>query len=122
MRAPERGCPLAAYHRGVSPLLIAAVLIVGLLALPPARRLFVAGRSTGTIATYFMTLCVLGLFVALAPGTSRLLVPVLIVLYVVPFIAWRRGLARLMGREVAEVRPPPRNVTPPDSDDARGVS
>lgn len=112
---------MAAYHRGVPPALIAAVLIVGLLALPPARRLFVAGRSTGTIATYFLALCVLGLLVALAPGTSRLAVPILIVLYVLPFVAWRRGIARLLGRQAAEIRPPPRNVTPPDPDEARGV-
>lgn len=105
----------------MTPALIAAVLIVGLLALPPARRLFVAGRPTGTIATYFLTLFVLGLLVALAPGTSRLVVPILIVLYVVPFITWRRGLARLMGRQVAEVRAPPRNVTPSEPDEGRGV-
>ncbi len=105
----------------MSPALIAAVLVVGLLALPPARRLFLAGRSTGTIATYFLTLCVLGLLLALAPGTTRLVVPILIVLYIVPFIDWRRGIARLLGRETAEVRPPPRNVTPPEPDEARGV-
>jgi hypothetical protein len=96
----------------VSPFLLIAVLIVGLLALAPTRRLYVAGRSPGIVASYFVCLWLLGVLVALAPRLARLVVPVLLVLYIVPFLNWRAGLDRLLGRR-GEVRPPMKNVTPP---------
>jgi hypothetical protein len=101
------------YHRRVvSPFLLVAVLVVGLLALAPTRRLYVAGRSPGIVASYFVCLWLLGVLVALAPRLARLVVPVLLVLYIVPFLNWRAGLDRLLGRR-GEVRPPMKNVTPP---------
>jgi hypothetical protein len=98
----------------VPPFLIGAALVVGLLALWPTRRLFIAGRSAGFIAAYFAGLFLLGLLIAIAPRTARLVLPILVVLYVVPFINWRAGLERLVGRQPREVRPPIKNVTPPD--------
>jgi len=98
----------------VPPLLIGAVLIVGLVALWPTRRLYVAGRSTTSIALYFAAVFLLGLLIAFAPRAARFVLPILVVLYVVPFINWRAGIDRLMGRRPREVRPPMKNVTPPD--------
>jgi hypothetical protein len=98
----------------VPPLLIGAVLIVGLLALWPTRRLYIAGRSTSSIALYFAALFGLGLLIAIAPRAARLVLPLLVVLYVVPFINWRAGIERLIGRRPREVRPPMKDVTPRD--------
>jgi hypothetical protein len=102
----------------VPPFLLAAALIVGLLALAPIRRLAVAGWSRGFLATYFTSLWLLGLFLAVAPGRARLVLPLIVVLYVVPFINWRGGVERLVGRRPREVRPPMKNVTPPPRDEA----
>jgi hypothetical protein len=98
----------------VPPFLIGAALIVGLLALWPTRRLYVAGHSTSSIALYFAALWALGLLIAIAPRAARLVLPILVVLYVVPFISWRAGFERLLGRRPREVRPPMKDVTPRD--------
>jgi hypothetical protein len=97
----------------IPPILLVATLVVGLLALVPTRRLYVAGRSPGVIATYFVSLWLLGVLVALAPRLARLVVPILLILYIVPFLDWRGGLDRMLGRR-REVRPPMKNVTPRD--------
>jgi hypothetical protein len=96
----------------IPPFILVATLVVGLLALAPTRRLYVAGRSPGIIASYFVSLWLLGVLVALAPRLARLVLPILVVLYIVPFLDWRTGLDRLLGRR-REVRPPMKNVTPP---------
>ena len=98
----------------VPPFLIGAALVVGLLALWPTRRLFVAGRSAGFITAYFAGLWLLGLLMAIAPRAARLVLPIVVVLYVVPFVNWRAGLGRLLGRPPREAPPPMKNVTPPD--------
>ena len=95
----------------LAPGLIAVLLATALLALIPARRLYVSGQPAILIGTYVGVLWLLGILVALGPGRSRLVVPLILVLYVIPFITWRAGVDRLLGRRV---RPsPPRNVTPP---------
>jgi hypothetical protein len=98
----------------VPPFLIGAALIVGLVALWPTRRLYVTGRSAGFITAYFAGLWLLGLLIVLAPRIARLILPILVVLYVVPFLNWRAGLERLIGRRPREVRPPMKDVTPHD--------
>jgi hypothetical protein len=111
----------------LSPALIAAILVVGVLALPPTRRLFDAGRARETVGGYFLAMWGLGVLVVLGPARSRFFIPLLIVLYVLPFVSWRRGLARLFGRRPGgrppprNVTPQPRNVTPGAQDDARGT-
>ena len=97
-------------------MLLAALLATALVALIPTRRLFVGGRSTMVTAGYFVILWLLGLLVALGPGRGRLFLPVVLVLYVLPFITWRAGVARLLGRPA-----PPRNVTPPSEADPPGI-
>jgi hypothetical protein len=118
----EDGSPTGrSYHRLViTPALIAATIVVGLLALAPTRRLFQSGRPPRYVAGYFAALWLLGLVAALAPGAARGVVPLLVVLYVFPFINWRAGIDRLLGRPPREVRPPMKNVTPP-RDEATGT-
>jgi uncharacterized membrane protein len=104
----------------IPPVFLAAILVVGLLALAPTRRLYIGGHTPMTITTYFLALWLLGIALLVSGGFARILVPLLVVLYVLPFITWRRGLDRLRGRPPRDVRPPPRNVTPPERDEARG--
>jgi uncharacterized membrane protein len=103
----------------IPPVFLGAILVVGLLALAPARRLYVGGHTPTTIATYFLALWLLGIGLVVSGGFARILLPLLVILYVLPFITWRRGFDRLRGRPPRDVRPPPRNVTPPDRDEAR---
>jgi hypothetical protein len=91
------------------PALVAMLLLVMLAALIPVRRLSVAGWSAGALFTAWV-LYSLGLFVGLrVPGLSRFVLPVLIVAYVLPFVAGPERLTRLFGRR----RPSVINVTPP---------
>jgi hypothetical protein len=98
-------------------LLVVAALVIAV----PVRRLVRDGRSLSTIVLYVMVL------VALAVGVSELalaryLLPILGVVYILPFITWRSGLDRLLGRRapvrVSRVDRPAiegaRNVTPPE--------
>jgi hypothetical protein len=93
---------------------MALALLLAILAFIPARRLAVRGASGVTVAGYFLALWLLSLAIVALPGRSRLLVPVVVILAIVPFVTLRAGLDRLLGRPVREVRPPPRNVTPTD--------
>jgi hypothetical protein len=95
----------------IPPFVIALVLIVGIVALAPARRLFTAGRTTGFIATWFGALWLLGVIVVLAPGLARFVVPLLVVLYIAPFFTWPAVIERLLGAHGPD-RPPMKNVTP----------
>ena len=103
----------------IPPVFLGAILVVGLIALAPTRRLYMGGHTPMTITTYFLALWLLGIALVVSGGFARILVPLLVVLYVLPFITLRRGLDRLRGRPPRDVRPPPRNVTPPDRDEAR---
>jgi hypothetical protein len=96
----------------LSPGLLAAAIVMALFALIPARRLFAGGYSTTVIAIYFVGLWLLGFLVAVGPGRTRLVMPILLVLYVVPFMPWRAALARLFGRDDVRRLSPARNVTP----------
>jgi hypothetical protein len=100
------------------PAIVAMLLLVMLAALVPVRRLSVAGWSTGSLFTAWALYSV-GLFVGLRfPGVSRVVLPVLIVAYVLPFVAGPERLTRLFGRR----RPPVINVTPPPAPGLPGPS
>ena len=77
---------------------------------PPAQP---SARLAGWLARWGNILPLLAAEFILWIGFGALL-PILVVLYVVPFINWRAGLERLVGRRPREVRPPMKNVTPPD--------
>jgi hypothetical protein len=95
-------------------LLLLAILLAAI-AVIPTRRLVIRGASNLVIAAYFLAIWLSALAIVAAPGRSRLLVPVVVVLAIVPFVTLRDGLDRLLGRAPREVPPPPRNVTPPDA-------
>jgi hypothetical protein len=91
------------------PAIVAMLLLVMLVALIPVRRLSVAGWSTGSLFSAWVLYSV-GLFVGLRlPGVARFVLPVLIIAFVLPFVAGPERLTRLFGRR----RPHVINVTPP---------
>jgi hypothetical protein len=100
------------------PWLLALGLILGLLVLIPARRLQLAGLPPRTIALLALTLWSLAMFVAIRPGAARILIPILIVAYLVPFVAAPDRVGRILrrGGPTAGGRPPMKNVTPPEAD------
>jgi hypothetical protein len=103
----------------VSPLTLAIAAVVAVAVLIPTRRLQLAGRSRDTLTTYFLSVWLLGVVVAVEPAPARFLVPILLVAYLAPFITIRAGIDRLFGSAappppVEPDRPPMKNVTPPD--------
>ena len=86
---------------------ILVVLLAGLLALIPVWRLRVAGWPQAWLFASWVTYAVLILVVMRFVGVTRFVLPVLVVLYVAPFVAGPERLARLLGRQRAE---PPRTV------------
>jgi hypothetical protein len=94
------------------PWLLALALGLGLLVLIPARRLRAAGLSRGSVGLYVLVIWGLAMFVAIRPGATRIVIPLLLLAYLAPFIAGPDVLGRVLRR-----RPPPppiKNVTPPD--------
>jgi hypothetical protein len=93
--------------------LLAMAGVLALVAMIPTRRLFRAGWSTGGLTLYFLATWLLSVFVAAGPGRSRLVLPILVLAYALPYVPVPERLRRLLGRP--ERRPPPKNVTPPDA-------
>jgi hypothetical protein len=120
----ERCRRLGPYHRAVPPPMILAVaLVLALIVLIPARRLQVAGMSSRTIGLYALGLWALATFVAIRPGATRILIPILLMAYLAPFVAAPDAVARFLrrgrggprsGGPLGPDRPPMKNVTPPD--------
>ena len=122
----------------VGPEFLALGLVLVLLVLIPARRLQLAGFGARTIGAYAASLWLLGLVVAVRPGLLRILIPLLLVAYLLPFIASPDALNRMVRRggrggigrggtgrggpttPPAGGRPPIKNVTPPDEPGAAG--
>jgi hypothetical protein len=106
----------------VTAAVVVLILVVAAVVLAvPLRRLYLDGRSRTAILTYAILMLVLALAVTEARPLARYLLPALFVVYLLPFVTWRGGLDRLLGRrsqEIRVVRPvppavePPRNVTP----------
>ncbi len=119
------------YDREVLPppgiLLVA--LLIALIVLVPARRLQLAGVSSRTIGLYAFGLWGLATLVAIRPGATRILIPILLVAYLAPFVAAPDAVARFLrrgrggdgtGGGVGPDRPPMKNVTPTDDRPADG--
>ena len=105
----------------MSPTTIALVGLVALLVLLPTRRLQLAGWSRQSLTAYFLGLWLLGSLVAALPSPARFLIPLVIVIYIAPFVTLRDGINRLLGRpprppvqDVPAEPPPIKNVTPPE--------
>jgi hypothetical protein len=92
------------------PALLAVVLLTGLLALVPTRRVQLAGWSQPVVGAYFLCLWAGAVAIAVTPG-ARFLVPIVLVAYLAPFVTLRVGVDHLLRRPGPR---PPRNVTPPD--------
>ena len=101
-----------------APALLAIALGLGLLVLLPARRLESAGLAARTIGMYVAAVWALAFFLALWPGMTRLLLPILLIAYLAPFVAGPERIGRIsrMSRRGGRGDPPPpvKNVTPPD--------
>jgi hypothetical protein len=108
------------------PWLLALGLVLALLVLIPARRLQLAGLAPRTIGLFALTLWALAMLVAISPGGTRVLIPILLVAYLAPFVAAPDRVARVLRRggpgspgspgSPGDGRPPMKNVTPPDAD------
>lgn len=117
----------------MSPAGLALAGLAALLALIPTRRLFLAGWSRNGLLTYWLTLTIMALAVAVMPSPARFLVPFLIVVYLMPFVTLRTGIDRVrerLGLPASTARPgraggsapdggpegsrPMKDVTPPD--------
>ncbi len=96
------------------PWLLALGLVLGLIVLVPAGRLRAAGLSRGTVALYAAVLWGVAMLVAIRPGATRIVVPLLLVAYIAPFLAAPETIGRFLRREPPGGRPPIKNVTPPD--------
>jgi hypothetical protein len=106
---------------------VALLGAIGLLALLPTRRLHVGGWKNPALTTYFLILVALGLLVAELRGPARYLIPILVVIYVAPFVITRDGIARVRGRmgggptiidpgrQRRSTRSEPKNVTPKEA-------
>lgn len=100
-----------------APWLLALALVLGLLVLIPARRLQLSGLSGRAIGLYTLVLWLLAMVVAIRPAGARILVPIVLIAYLAPFIAGPDQVRRLLRRPPpggGDVRPPMKDVTPPD--------
>lgn len=99
-----------------TPWLIAIALGLGLLVLLPARRLQLAGFAGRSIGAYALFLWLIAFFVAIRPGATRFLIPILVIAYIAPFVVAPERVARVLRiRRVRREPPAPavKNVTPP---------
>ena len=104
-----------------APWILALAIALGLIVLVPARRLQLAGLSAMAIGAYAALLWGLGMFVVIRPIGIRFLLPILLILYIAPFVASPDRVARVLSRRRppsrpgdSPGRPPMKNVTPPD--------
>jgi hypothetical protein len=100
----------------MTPALLLTFILSALLATLPVRRLHQAGWASGALLTawvVYVTLIVMGLDVG---AGSRYLLPVLAVLFVLPYAAGQARLekmGRLLGARRRTTARPVINVTPP---------
>src|SRR4051812_50210809 len=97
--------------RAMSAAVILVLLLAGLLALVPVWRLRVAGWPPAWLLGAWVTYAVLILLVMRFAGLTRFVLPVLVVAYVLPYVAGPERLARVL-RGRAQASRPVINVTP----------
>lgn len=106
----------------MGPWTIALALLLALLIAIPTRRLALAGASRRTLVAYFVGLWLVALLAAELRAAARLLVPILLIVYLAPFVTLGQGLERLRGRFGGRLDPwigrrserTIKDVTPPD--------
>ncbi len=94
-----------AYHPRVSWAILAVALVAFALALVPTRRLFLAGWRPAPLAVYLGILVALAVAAIFLRAGIRVVVPLLLVLYVLPFIGAPAIVARTVTR-IGGGRPP----------------
>lgn len=97
------------------PFLVAVIVL--LLAAIPVRRLYLAGVPVPWRLLYLAALLVLGIVSIEARALARFAVPLLLVLYVLPFLGAPEVLARVLRPRQLAGREPPRDVTPKQPDE-----
>jgi hypothetical protein len=78
--------------------LLGLLAAIAILVLVPTRRLFLAGWSGRSLTLYFLGVIALGMIVAELRAPAKFLIPILVVVYIAPFVTARAGVARLLGR------------------------
>jgi len=99
----------------VSPTTIALALLLALLVLVPTRKLSLSGASRVSLTSYFLVLWGLSLTVLVARG-PRILIPLLLVMYLLPFVTFSAGIDAIRRRFGAR---PIKSVSPADEPPGR---
>jgi hypothetical protein len=102
------------------PWLLALGLVVGLLVLVPARRLQLAGLTPRTIGLYALGVWLFAMALAIRPGATRILVPILVIAFMAPFLAEPERVGRFIRRGRGPDGRPIKDVTPRPPDDQPG--
>jgi hypothetical protein len=98
--------------------LLLVVFVVLVLAIVPTRRLSRAGWPPAVLLVYLLALMGLALVAIELRGPLRLMIPLVVLLYLLPFAVPPELLARLVRRRAGGPTDPPqapRNVTPAGS-------
>lgn len=82
----------------MSWLALAVAALAFALALIPTRRLFLAGWRPAPLAAYLLVLMALAMSLLLVRAGIRFLLPILLVLYVLPFVGAPEVVARTITR------------------------
>jgi hypothetical protein len=100
----------------IPPWLLALGLVLGLMVLLPARRLQLAGLTPRAIGLYALAIWLMGFLLAIRPVGARFLIPILVLAYIVPFVAAPERVGRFLrrGQLLDPPRPPIKDVTPRD--------
>ncbi len=108
----------------MTPALLLAFLVASLLSTLPVRRLHEAHWTSGALFTAWV-IYLLGILSGLEVGVgSRYLIPVMVVLFVLPYVAGQSRLekvGRLFGARRPAASRPVINVTPPSGEGAVGA-
>lgn len=111
--------------------ILLVILVACLLALLPVWRLNVAGWSPRSLFTAWLAYVLLGVVLVAFPGTTRFLLPILVLAVIAPFVAGPERLSRVLGGRsrrdgvVIDVTPRPAPQLPEpraDDDDTAGRS
>lgn len=104
------------YDRGVSPTTLLVLLLAGLLALIPVLRLRMAAWRSSWLQTAWFGYFLLLAMILAAPSTGRFLAPVLLILFVLPFVIGTDRLRRLARRPARQSNGVVIDVTPRQPD------
>lgn len=101
------------------PALLAIGIVIALVVLLPARRLHLAGFSSAVVGVYALGVWALAMVLVIRPVLIRFLIPILVVLYLAPFVTAPGRMSAIVrrgrGPRGDPPRPPMKNVTPPDA-------